>query len=165
MDRKNFGDIMNIRICGGWPIYVGVEGRRPVCWICGEAGHLSKACPVKRQEDQQKIVIPKDKVDEATIPKIDNKPGKWTEAVKRGGVKNTTATHQQEEVKTAEKQEEKPERKKEQQQQPSSKQAPTGISAGAGGATNYTRYPYGRHASIVVLIFKNRERGRRRRRR
>lgn len=58
---------------------------------------MSKACPVKRQKDQQKTVIPKDKVDKDTGPKIDN---------------NRTEVVRKDEVKTAEKQEEKPERRR-----------------------------------------------------
>lgn len=67
------------------------------------------------------------------------------------GVKNTSATHQQDEVKQAEKQEGKTERKKEQEQQPSFKQ---NVSRSRGSNKPYKISPHGRHASNAVLILK-----------
>lgn len=45
MTRKNFLDISNILSCWGRNMLVTVEDRRPHCWSCGAAGHLSKDLP------------------------------------------------------------------------------------------------------------------------
>lgn len=45
-------EIPNTLMCEGRQIYVIVEGRRPLCWVCGAAGHLSRAWPGKTLELQ-----------------------------------------------------------------------------------------------------------------
>lgn len=50
--NKDFREIPNTLMCGGHTIYVVVEGHLPICWACGAAGHLPKACPGKRAEPQ-----------------------------------------------------------------------------------------------------------------
>lgn len=52
VSRKNFVAIPNVLMYEGRPIYVAVEGRRTLCWICGSAGYMSKMCPGKRPEPQ-----------------------------------------------------------------------------------------------------------------
>ncbi|CAE1242006.1 unnamed protein product [Acanthosepion pharaonis] len=61
--RKNFVAIPNVLTFEGRPIYVTVEGRRPLCWACGVVGHLSKTCPGKRPEPQPENTTAKEKTD------------------------------------------------------------------------------------------------------
>lgn len=41
LTRNNFIDITNILTCSGRPIYVDVEGRRPLCCFCRAAENLA----------------------------------------------------------------------------------------------------------------------------
>lgn len=58
--RKKFTKIPNVSMCEGRPIYMVVEGRRPLCWACGTAGYLSKAYPGKTPEPQLKPTASKE---------------------------------------------------------------------------------------------------------
>lgn len=46
-------EIPNTLMYGGKPIYVIVEGRRPLYCACGAAGHLSMACPGGKNPEPQ----------------------------------------------------------------------------------------------------------------
>lgn len=54
MITVNFNSIPNVLLCGGRPMYIGVEGRRPLCWAYGASGHLSWAFLGKRQTLESK---------------------------------------------------------------------------------------------------------------
>lgn len=50
VDRKKFMQIPNILTSGSCHIYMVVERRRPLCWACETAGHLSKTYPGNRTQ-------------------------------------------------------------------------------------------------------------------
>lgn len=60
-------EIPNILICEGRPIYVVVDRHRPLCWACGAAGHLLKACPGMRPESQPQPTTSKGSIDRGRV--------------------------------------------------------------------------------------------------
>lgn len=51
LTRQSFLDITTVLTCRNKRMLVVVEGRRPCCWSCGAVGHMSNACPEKKQEE------------------------------------------------------------------------------------------------------------------
>lgn len=50
VDRKKFMQIPNILTSGSCHIYMVIERRRPLCWVCETARRLSKAYTGKRTQ-------------------------------------------------------------------------------------------------------------------
>lgn len=48
LNRKAFLSIPNCLEVGVLKLPIIVTGRKPVCWKCGETGHLSFSCPEKK---------------------------------------------------------------------------------------------------------------------
>lgn len=92
VNKNHFNSIPNIFHCGGRPIYIVVERRRPVCKACRAAGQLSKACPGKNPEKQPQPSTSKETKEAGISPQIYKGPGEWTELVKKKGKSATLPT-------------------------------------------------------------------------
>lgn len=80
-------EISDTLMCARKPIYVIVEGCRPLYWTCGASGYHSKACPGKNPKtkphpkDTKKSV--ETKTTAQTTTKGESEAGGWMEAMKK----------------------------------------------------------------------------------
>lgn len=70
--------------CSCQLIYVVVERRRPLCWACGVADKMSKACPGIKPETQVNPATTNAKVESVTRAKHADGPEEWTAVIKKG---------------------------------------------------------------------------------